>query len=71
MQRKANRAFDCRPAGVSDFDPSDFDRPAATSHCRALCDRKSVAHQVEQFRREPRNEKRIGAAALSCIGKHF
>jgi hypothetical protein len=71
MQRKADRTFDCHPAGVRDLDPSDLDRPAATCHCRAFCGDKSVAHQVKQFRREPRLEDRISAAALSCIGKQF
>jgi hypothetical protein len=71
MPSKTDRAFDRHTACVRNPDPSDLDRPTAISHDLALCRRKSVAHKVEQLGREPRKEQRIGAAALSGIGKHF
>jgi hypothetical protein len=71
MPSKADWAFDCRPAGVSDPDSGNLERAAAVSHGLALWRREPVAHKVKQFGREPRQEQRIGAAVLSCVGGHF
>jgi hypothetical protein len=71
MQSKADYAYDCHPAGVSESNPSDLDRAAAGSHGLVLCRCEPVAHKVKQFGREPRKERRIGAATPSCIGEHF
>jgi hypothetical protein len=71
MPREADWAFDYRPTGVRDPNPSDLDGPAAVRHGLARRRREPVTHKVEQFGRELRKEQRIAAAALSRIGKHF
>jgi hypothetical protein len=68
---KADRTFDCHPAGVGDPDPSGLIRPAARPHGFGQRRREPIFHKLEQFEREPRKEPRIGTAALSCGGQHF
>src|SRR5215470_9032557 len=65
-----DRAFDCHPASIRDPDPSDHDRPAASSHGLRLCRREPVTHKIEQLGRESCKEQWIDAAASSSIGKH-
>jgi len=65
MQRKAETTFDCRPSGVRDLDASALDQTAAASRDLTLCRHKPIVHKFEQFDREPRKERWIGAAVLS------
>ena len=71
MPGKTDLASNRPHAGVRNPDASSLDRPAAVSHGNALCRCEPVVHKAEQFGRESRNEPRIDAAVLSCIGEHF
>jgi len=65
MQGKAETTFDCRPSSVRDRDASALDHAAAASRDLTLCRHKPIVHKFEQFDREPRKERWIGAAVLS------